>query len=126
MKNFVISMLQYLQDRNVKDITQYHIASEDKQAFNTLVIELLGWLKLEHKRDLWKKEKKYAKNKPLKLNMNYPWCQILNALVKQDENFSKYFIINDGQFEFNESVDDKEKEVARKLAFDNYNPKLMR
>ena len=58
----------------------------DIESDNLIVIvtELLSWLKLERKREVWIEQGRKAKLKPLKLNMSYPWCIDLANILQED------------------------------------------
>lgn len=87
-----------------------------------VMIEILNWLKLEHKREIWIKEGRKTSLKPLLLNYNYMWCKNLREMVNKEDIFSQYFCINENKFDFSISVTEEERINARKKAFDSYNP----
>lgn len=90
--------------------------------FIIIALEILRWLKLEHKRSLWKQTKSYVRQKPLKLNFNYPWCNQLKCIVEKNERFKHFFIVDGANFDFSEMVTEEEKEKIRKYVYDNYVP----
>lgn len=117
----------------VKDIMSFIATRNDELFFSdtcdfendkfiTIATEILGWLRLEQKRTVWKQEKKYVKHKPLKLNYNYPWCRQLKQIVELDERFKKSFVIKDSSFDFSENISEDEKVKIRKYVYDNYVP----
>ena len=53
----------------------------DIENLNVIAIELLAWLKLEYKRELWIAQGRKTALKPLILNYNYPWCSELRELL---------------------------------------------
>ncbi|MDE7446248.1 MAG: hypothetical protein K2N15_11205, partial [Lachnospiraceae bacterium] len=89
---------------------------------NVVVIMILSWLKLEHKRSLWKAEGKKICFKPLEVNMQYPWCANLYNLVEKEKLFHDYFSIKEGKFDFSDTVSEEDKAIAREKAYQNYNP----
>lgn len=103
------SLFCYLQEFSPKDI-------------RVVVIEILGWLKLEHKRELWIKEGKKTRLKPLILNYNYIWCKNLREIVEKEVLFNQYFCIEDNKFDFSPNITEENRKKARKKAFDYYNP----
>lgn len=95
------------------------LSSEDVRV---VMIEILSWLKLEHKRELWLKEGKRTGMKPLLLDQNYLWCKNLRGIVSEEGLFNQYFCINGNQFNFSSNIMEDERKEARKKAFDYYNP----
>lgn len=87
-----------------------------------VMIEILNWLKLEHKREIWIKKGKKTSLKPLLLNYNYMWCKNLREMVDKGDLFNQYFCINENKFDFSINVTKEERINARKKAFDYYNP----
>ena len=119
--NIVDLMLQFreTQDTNILIKSDFEI---DRETLNSIVIEILAWLKLEYKRELWIQEGRKSCLKPLDLNFIFPWCSNLCILVDNEELFGNIFQVKDGKFDFCDSVDEKYKEIIRKSAYDNYNP----
>lgn len=87
-----------------------------------IVIEVLGWLKLEHKRELWIKEGKKARLKPLILNYNYTWCKNLRKIVDEEVMFNQYFCIVNDKFDFSPNITEEKRKKVREKAYDFYNP----
>lgn len=103
----------------------YYLESVDMQSFNVMIIDVLSWLRLGYQRELWKKEKKYVKQKPLDINLKYPWCKILKELTETNARFHKYFFITDKKFDFRESVTNEERVNAMKLVYDKFPKKMI-
>lgn len=117
----------------IKDIMNFlatrdiHIIAGDEndceyENFIIIALEILAWLKLEHKRSLWKQTKSYMRQKPLKLDFNYPWCNQLKSIVEKNERFKYLFVIDGTNLKFSEVVSEQEKEQIRKYVYDNYKP----
>lgn len=102
-----------------------NLKTENIMSFNVMVSNVLSWLSLGYKRELWKKEKNYIKQKPLDINLNYPWCQLLKNLVETDPRFQKHFFISDKYFDFRESVTEEERVNAMKLVYDKFPKKMI-
>lgn len=102
-------LIIYLQGLSSKDI-------------RVVVIEILGWLKLEHKRKLWMEEGKKTKLKPLILNYNYIWCKNLKEMVEKEPLFKQYFYIEGNEFNFLPSITEDVRKKAREKAFNYFNP----
>jgi len=91
MNELIRDMLYYSQTRD-KDYWLKNYSIENDEYGDTLIViidNILFWLRLGYKRELWKKEKKYVKQKPLEINLNYPWCKILKYLTETNDRFSE-------------------------------------
>ena len=89
--DIVDKLLIYRENSDIKLL----IASDtdiEQQNLNVIVIEILSWLKLEHKRGIWINEGKKTSFKPLKINSYYTWCIDLKRLVIQESIFQRYFV----------------------------------
>ncbi|MGX7418418.1 hypothetical protein ACWOFR_06390 [Carnobacterium gallinarum] len=124
MDNLVKDMTQFLRNRKSETLLSYKSNSQDKRSLVVAIIDILSWLKLGYKRELWMKEGKSVKQKPLKINMDYPWCQELKQLVEEDHRFSEYFTMTEKEFDFNQKISDGKRSEMRKTAFDLYNPQM--
>ena len=91
---------------------------------NVIAIELVSWLKLQHKRELWIQQGRRASLKPMPLNTNYPWCNELIDYLKQDNELSRHFVIVDNNLDIKPIMSDEEIRQLRKFAYDNYNPEI--
>ncbi len=121
MEQLIKDIINFLSTRDISMIAKDGNDCEyDK--FITISTEILGWLKLEHKRELWKQERKYVKQKPLKLNFDYPWCNQMKDIVEKNERFKQFFTIVGTNFDFSKIVTEEEKQKVRKYVCDNYEP----
>ena len=112
-----------------------YFSSQDKEALlttdiqiskcelNVVVINILSWLKLEHKRTIWIVQGRKNCLKPLEVDRRYPWCANLYKLVEQEPLFHDSFSIYEGKFDFSDAVSEEDKEAARETVYRNYNPK---
>ena len=114
-------MIEYRKTGNKRLLvnSEYNI---EKENLNVIVLEILSWLKLEHKRSLWMAQGRKRCLKPLQLNMQYSWSKDLCMLVEKEKLFHEYFRIKDGKFEFSDEVREEDKIEMRRLAYNNYNP----
>ena len=121
MNQLIRDMLNYSQTRNLQNWLKKYPIEDDHDIDSVIVMvnRVLSWFRLGYKRELWKKEKKYVKQKPLEVNLNYPWCKILKYLTDTNDNFSEYFFITDKQFDFKETVAEEERIEAMKYVYDN-------
>ena len=110
----------------VKDILEYNLTRdmdiwlskhpwvvEDIESFGVMITDVLAWFRLGYKRELWKKDGKRVKQKPLEINLSYPWCNILKDITENDPQFSKYFYVSKNKFDFNLMFNSKNKKRKR-------------
>lgn len=115
-------MLKYLKTGNTNSLLKgEHFEDEDTSSFHVMITEVLSWLKLGYKRELWKQERKYVKHKPLSINLSYTWCRILKQITENDQRYSRYFTITDKEFDFRETVSDQKRIEAMKIVYDKFN-----
>ncbi|MDE6759163.1 MAG: hypothetical protein K2J90_00620 [Lachnospiraceae bacterium] len=119
--DIVDSFLRYIETRNRKLLITSDVEIEPKNLI-VITVDILAWLKLEHKRTLWMAEGKKTCLKPLKLDMQCSWCLDLNQLVEKEREFQLYFKIENGYLNFSDHVTEVEREALREKAFQNYNP----
>lgn len=103
---------------------------KDRDYFDTamtIATRILSWLKLEHKRAVWREQGRPATYKPMELSMQYyPWEDDLKHLINVDNRFSSLFQIADDQHitYAKELTLDQINEI-RKYSFISYNPRRM-
>ena len=119
--NIVDKLLEYMETKNQKNLLS-KIEMSDYE-LNVVVVNILSWLKLEHKRSIWISQGKKNCHKALEVNMQYPWCVNLCKIVEKEKLFHDYFSIKDGKFDFSNEVSDEDKKIAREKVYQNYNPK---
>ena len=81
--DIVGAMLKYMEVKD-KRILVKNIQISDYEL--TVVVKILSWLKLEHKRSIWISQGKRNRFKPLEIDMRYPWC------AKQEKKLIKIII----------------------------------
>ncbi|MDE6950229.1 MAG: hypothetical protein K2P64_04845 [Lachnospiraceae bacterium] len=119
--SMIDELLSYMNNQEKKILITTDIQMSIYE-LNIVVIEILSWLKLEHKRSIWIAEGRKNCLKPLTVNIKYPWCANLYKLVEREKLFHDNFSIKDGKFDFSNNVSEEEKKMAREKAFQNYNP----
>ena len=121
------NMLKYDSGKASMDILLdgNYLENVDRESFNVMIIDVLSWLRLGYQRELWKKEKRYVKQKPLDINLKYPWCKILKELTETNPRFHKYFFTTDKKFDFRETVTEEERVNAMKLVYDTWSMKII-
>ncbi len=122
MRDIVDRLLYYMETRNRKLLITSDMEMEPSN-LAVITIEILAWLKLEHKRTMWMAEGKKTCLKPFKLKQ-CPWCLDLCRLVEKEREFQLYFNIENGYFNFSDNVTEVERKILRKKAFQNFNPQI--
>lgn len=119
--NIVDNLLNYLKykDKRMLITTDIQISNYE---LNVVVIKILSWLKLEHKRQLLLVEGKKNCLKPLDVDIQYPWGANLQNLIEKEKSFYEYFSIKDDKFDFSDNVSEEERTVVREKVYKNYNP----
>lgn len=119
--DIVDKLLTYRENNDIKLLITSDMRIE-QQNLNVIVIEILSWLKLEHKRGIWINQGKKNSFKPLKINSHYSWSVDLKRLVIQENVFKRYFKIENDNFDFRDAITESEREILRKKAYENYTP----
>lgn len=114
-------LLHYFEtkDRKILITTDLQISNAD---LHVVVIKILSWLRLEHKRTLWIAEGRKTCLKPLDIDIRYPWCADLSILVDNEKLFHDTFSIKDGKFDFSDAVSEEERKMAREKAYQKHVP----
>ncbi len=118
--DIVGAMLKYMEVKD-KRILVKNIQISDYE-LTVVVVKILSWLKLEHKRSIWISQGKRNRFKPLEIDMRYPWCANLYKLVENESLFQDCFLIKNSKFGFLDSVSEEDRRKAREKAYQNYNP----
>ena len=118
--DIVAAMLKYMEVKD-KRILVKNIQISDYE-LTVVVVKILSWLKLEHKRSIWISQGKRNRFKPLEIDMRYPWCANLYKLVENESLFQDCFFIKNSKFVFLDSVSEEDRRKAREKAYQNYNP----
>ena len=119
--DIVGAMLKYMEVKD-KRILVKNIQISDYELTVVVVVKILSWLKLEHKRSIWISQGKRNRFKPLEIDMRYPWCANLYKLVENESLFQDCFFIKNSKFGFLDSVSEEDRRKAREKAYQNYNP----
>ena len=120
MMNIVDKMLEYRDTRKPEVFN--HV---DSDYLAVIVTEMLSWLKLERKREIWIEQGRKNALKPLELNMNYPWCKDLANILQGDNDFAEVFCVDGNCVSFKDSVTTAYMHEARLLAYEKYNPQMI-
>ncbi len=87
-----------------------------------IAIEILSWLRLERKREMWIEEGRKTSQKPMELDMKYPWCNDLVKLLQKESPLSDIFCFNGKQLVFKDDISEETIHELRCLAYEKYNP----
>ena len=118
--NIVDKMLEFRDTRKPEVFS--HIDSEN---LIIIVTEILSWLKLERKREMWIEQGRKTSLKPLELNMTYPWCRDLANILQDDNDLAEIFCIDGKYVSFRDSVTTSYMHEARLIAYEKYNPQMI-
>ena len=118
--DIVAAMLKYMEVKDKKILVK-NIQISDYE-LTVVVVKILSWLKLEHKRSIWISQGKRNRFKPLEIDKRYPWCANLYKLVENESLFQDCFFIKNSKFSFWDSVSEEDRRKAREKAYQNYNP----
>lgn len=121
--NIVDKMVEYYNKREA-EILGYLPVNETENLI-IIVTEILSWLKLERKREIWAEQGKSIKNQPMELNMNYPWSKDLLKILESDNSLADVFCIKNDHLCFKDDISDEYIHEARRLAYEKYNPQII-
>ena len=106
-----------------KDTSIFHTKDEHTMQDCWLVcIELFSWLKLEHKRYLWKQEGRPTHSKPHILDSEAFFTSIIPDFIENDEVFKHSLKIEGNNLYYSDEITEEEIRLITKMAFDYYNP----
>ena len=88
-------LLKYMKKRDKSILITNNQLSDYE--LNVVVVKILSWLKLEHKRSIWIAQGKKTRFKSLEVDIRYPWCANLYQLVENEKLFHDYFSIKEGE-----------------------------
>lgn len=118
--NIVDKLVEYYKNRDAAVLGSLPMIEAENLI--VIVIELLSWLKLERKREMWQEQGKKVKNKPMNLNLDYPWSNDLIKILELDNPFAEVFYIKNNTLAFKDNISDDYIREARLLAYEKYNP----
>ena len=117
MIDLISSMLISINTGSIEPLLNNAEKKIGSRSLRVVMIEIVGWLKLEYKRETQKRP-----SKPLLLNYNYNWCNDIKTLIESDCIFSQVFSVSEGSLYYNKSLDDSIISEARRLCFEGFNP----
>ena len=121
--NIVDKLIDYQKTRNPEILG---VSTKiDPDNFIVIVTEILSWLKLERKRELWQEQGKKVKNKPMELNTKYPWCNNLVEILESENALAEIFCVEKNELYFKDGISDEYIHEARLLAYEKYNPPMV-
>ncbi|MBP5555479.1 MAG: hypothetical protein J6X94_11500 [Lachnospiraceae bacterium] len=108
-------------DKSILITSDLEISIDD---LNVVVVKILSWLKLQYQRSRWIAEGRKTSFKPLLVNVSYSWGAELKKLVENESLFSDYFSLNDGKFDFLDTLSEDDKNAAIEKVNQYYNPQI--
>ena len=121
--NIVEKLLEY---RNKRDVSLLGCSSEfEAENLIVIVTEILSWLKLERKRELWIEQGRKNTLKPMNINPSFPWCRDLLKLVCEDSIIAEVFSVEGNCLQFRNDISEEYRREARRIADEKYNPQMV-
>ena len=120
MESIIKDIIEYIKTQNPEIIIKNTKA--DTITLNSLCADLLSWLKLERKREIWISDGKKTSLKPLKLDRSYDWCNLLIQLVEHETLFNETFEVINDQLFLRHDLPNEIKSHIRNEAYQLYNP----
>ena len=118
--NLIEKIVDYYNNNDINIFD--NVVFEDVSDFNTIIYEILNWMKLQHKRNLWILEGKKDYRKPMHISLNTSWGKLFIDLILKNEEFKNYFSVEDDNVFFSSDISEEEVNKLCKFVFDNYNP----
>ena len=115
-------MFNFSKSKNKKNEILLIKADISMMTLICIITDVLAWLRLEYKRERWIAEGRKISMRPLSLDDNYPWCQVLKVLVEEEELFKNNFIITNNKFDFAPNITEEERKAVRKKVFEEIVP----
>jgi hypothetical protein len=112
----ISDLLDYVNTRQVPASLSKMRECLGQREFRVISITILSWLKSQNR---------LLKKRPLRLNMQYPWCVNLSSWLEQDERLAKVLTISDNTCDFSDEVSETERKAIRIMVDEGYQPKLM-
>lgn len=92
--------------------------------YNIVCIFLFEWLKLEHKRYMWKQEGRSTCSKPLKLDPNASFTFFIQDFIENDEVFKHALKVDGDNLYYSNELSEEEIRTITRMAFEYYNPEI--
>lgn len=121
--NIVEKLIEYRDTQNSAVLGD--VSNADNEELNVIAIEILSWLKLQRKRELWLKQGRKTSLKPMELNMSFPWCKTLVGLLQSNNVFSEVFSVDANSLDVREDVSEEIAHEMRCSADEKYNPQMI-
>ena len=122
-KTIVEKIIEYRDTQNSAVLGD--VSNADNEELNVIAIEILSWLKLQRKRELWLEQGRKISLKPMELNMSFPWCKTLVGLLQKNNVFSETFCVDGNSLNIREDVSEEIAHEMRIYADEKYNPQMI-
>ena len=121
MFDLIEKIIEYLNTQDACLITN-NLSEYDQSTLNSVCHEVLSWLRLERKREIWIEEGRRTSLKPLEMKKEYKWCGLLEKMLMEDTVFSTYFEVINGYMTFKEEISAEMRCTIRTSAYEKYEP----
>ena len=121
--NIVDKLIEYRDTQNSAVLG--NVSNADNEELNVIAIEILSWLKLQRKRELWLEQGRKTFLKPMELNMSFPWCKTLVALLENNNVFSEAFSADGNYLNVRGDISEEIAREMRVSADEKYNPQMI-
>ena len=121
--NIVEKLIEYRDMQNSAVLGD--VSNADNEELNVIAIEILSWLKLQRKRELWLEQGRKTSLKPIELNMSFPWCKTLGVLLQKNNVFSEVFSIENNTLNIRADISEEISHELRVAADEKYNPQMI-
>lgn len=121
--NIADKLIDFKNTRNIEVLGD--IPNISSKELIVIVTRILSWLKLERKREIWTEQGRKMRHRPMELNLDYPWCNDLISLLKEDNPLAEVFCVTGRYFSFKDRVSPEYIKEARRIAYEKYNPQMI-
>lgn len=125
LEQFVDDLVIYEQERIIKPLIGDYPLKDEQDLFY-VVIDLLDWFKLQHRRKIWALQGRPAINHGLTITLDDSDRSsiLLKELILNEPRFHQLFIIEGESLALNEEIPKEEIAYVQKYACEHYNPPL--
>lgn len=117
------NMLEYMKNGERSKLIRTNQTISDCE-LRVVIVNILSWLRLEHKRGMWMAQGKNVKFKPLKVEKAYSWCMNARELIQSEKQFQDCFALQNEEITFSDNVSEKERKEIRENVFNHYKPSV--
>ena len=116
MNKLIIQLADFVAAGQIGELLVSAHSAMGTRDLGVIAVKMLVWLKAESKN---------KSQRPLQLDLEYPWCKNLVRLIQQDSGFSQLFVVEHNELHFSNNVDPVQRDNIRDYANEHYKPRLM-